>query len=634
MTQDKTPCPYGLWPSPLSPKSLSGDRRLDGAFFSADGKSLVWLEGRSGQGVLLAQRLDESPPQEITGTISVRAEVGYGGGDFEVAGDDAFFVAHQQGRIYRQSLQSGRPRAITPAQGWAAASRASPDNRWLVYVHHDAENVDRLAIVDADGKHWPRIFSSGHDFYMQPEWSPAGDRFAWIAWDHPNMPWDGSLLYVADIAWSSDGWPVLQNRRVVAGGPEIAAFGPQFSPDGTSLYYAADPSGWMAIHRYDLTSGKHHKVTQDHAEYSLPAWIQGLRTYAVLPDGRSLLAARNQKGVQQLVKIDAMTGVEKVIECTRQYTEISWLAVSAATGQAAVIGSNPRQPPHLVLLDAKQENTRLIARSSGDMIAPEDLANCEAIEWSDKEGNRIHGLLYAPPVNKFNSPGLPPLVVFVHGGPTSQVRAGWRADAQFLATRGYAVLCVNYRGSTGYGREYMLMQRGKFGLVDVQDSISGKEFLATQGRIDPKRTVILGGSAGGATVLQTLCDFPEAFTVGVNLFGVANQFTLASDTHKFESRYLDRILGPLPEASALYRARSPEFHADKIRRPLAIYQGAIDKVVPQAQSDAIAKALAKSGVPHIYHVYPNEGHGWRHKETIEHYYRSLDEFLRQFVIYA
>jgi dipeptidyl aminopeptidase/acylaminoacyl peptidase len=225
-------------------------------------------------------------------------------------------------------------------------------------------------------------------------------------------------------------------------------------------------------------------------------------------------------------------------------------------------------------------------------------------------------------------------VALIHGGPTSQVKAGWRAEAQFFATRGYAVLFVNYRGGTGYGREYMLKLRGNWGICDVEDAISGARHLADTGRIDPHRTVIMGGSAGGFTVLQTMAKHPEAFTAGINMYGVASQFGLAADTHKFEARYLDSILGPLPEAAAIYRDRSPIFHAASIRRPLAIFQGAIDRVVPRDQSDTIVDALRRNGVEHVYHVYEGEGHGWRKRETIEHFYQAVDDFLRRHVIFS
>jgi dipeptidyl aminopeptidase/acylaminoacyl peptidase len=258
----------------------------------------------------------------------------------------------------------------------------------------------------------------------------------------------------------------------------------------------------------------------------------------------------------------------------------------------------------------------------------------EPLSWKSDGGDTAHGLYWGPASDRFSGLGKPPLVVLVHGGPTAQVTAGWKAEAQFFATRGFAVLAVNYRGSTGYGRPYMLKLRGNWGICDVDDAASGAQHLADTGRVDADRMVIMGGSAGGFTVLQTLVDRPDAFCAGICLYGVADQFHLAAQTHKFEARYLDSLLGPLPEAAEVYRQRSPVLHANRIRCPVAIFQGGKDQVVPREQSEAIVAALKRNGTPHLYHVYPNEGHGWRHRETIEHFYRTVEEFLRKHVLFA
>ena len=245
----------------------------------------------------------------------------------------------------------------------------------------------------------------------------------------------------------------------------------------------------------------------------------------------------------------------------------------------------------------------------------------------------MHGLFYEPTSEQFTSPGLPPLVVVVHGGPTTQVVASWSPVHQFLATRGFAVLAPNYRGSTGYGREYMRALRGNWGVTDVDDCVTGALELARSGRVDGARMAIMGGSAGGFTVLQTMIERPDVFAAGVSLYGVSNQFALSADTHKFEERYTDSLIGPLPELAARYRERSPEFRAREIRRPLAIFQGEDDEVVPRSQSDAIVAALRSTGTPHEYHVYAGEGHGWRKAETIDAYLNSLERFLRQHLVY-
>jgi len=250
------------------------------------------------------------------------------------------------------------------------------------------------------------------------------------------------------------------------------------------------------------------------------------------------------------------------------------------------------------------------------------------------DGQNVHGLLYSPHSEQYQGIDSPPLIVMIHGGPTSQRGAAFYPNVQFFTTRGYAVLQVNYRGSTGYGRTYRDMLKGNWGVHDVEDAVSGARHLVAQGLADNQRLVIMGGSAGGFTVLKALEDYPGTFKTGVCLYGVANQFTLIADTHKFEERYSDSLLGPLPEASEIYRERSPIFFADKIQDPIIVFQGEDDRVVPQAQSDAIVDALKRNGVPHEYHLYPGEGHGFRKPETIEHFFNAVDRFLKEYVIYT
>jgi dipeptidyl aminopeptidase/acylaminoacyl peptidase len=624
---------FGLWDSPISPESISRERRLEAVRWDSDQPTLVWLEGRSGHGVLVAHRLDGDAPGDLTSDIDVRAQVGYGGGDFTVWGGHVYFVQHKTGRIYRQPLAGGPAKPITPPFGKAASPAVSPDSQWVAYVHHDDQTTDCLAMVDTSGTHWPQILSGGNDFYMQPRWSPGGSHLAWIAWDHPNMPWDGTTLQLAPVVQSKGHMPKLGPARVVAGGPDTAIFQPEFTPDGRQLVFVSDQTGWGRISAVEITTGQTRWLTPEGVEYATPAWVQDQRTFAITGDGRYVIAARSDAGVHQMVRIELATSETVPIESLRDYQDIAQVVTSHQGDWVSFIGSSPMTPPRIVCYNGETHEVRIALRSATETIPPSALAHAEPISWSTPDGERAHGLYYHPASDRFQAEGKPPLIVIVHGGPTSQARAGWRPEAQFFATRGYAVLYVNYRGSTGYGRQYMLELRGKWGVHDVEDSISGARFLADSGKIDRERTVIMGGSAGGFTVLQTMVDHPEAFTAGVNLFGVSDQFQLVATTHKFESRYSDSILGPLPEAASIYRARSPLFHADKIRRPLAIYQGDIDRVVPRQQSDAIVEALKRNGTPHVYHVYQNEGHGWRKQQTIEHYYRSVEEFLRQYVIF-
>jgi dipeptidyl aminopeptidase/acylaminoacyl peptidase len=654
-TIKKTPRPFGLWTSPVTPKGLAEDRRLEAACWDSDGRTLVWLEGRSGRGALVAQGIEGDAPRELTPELDVRAEVGYGGGDFTVHGGFAYFVVHKTGRIWRQPLAGGAAQPVTPPFGNAASPVVSPDGRWVVYVHHDDEDADRLAVVDADGRCWPQVLVEGHDFFMQPRISADGRRLAWIAWDHPNMPWDGTQLFVATLEVSPDGLPRLGSVQVVAGGPEIAVFQPEFTPDGRTLLFVSDETGWGRIAALDIESGRRRWLTEDGVEYAAPAWVQGMRQYAVSADGRTVTAAASRRGVQSLERIDL--SVSEIPTHVRQssvsetpthvgeslrdscgplaeYSDISQVVASPDGDRVVFVGSGPTTPPRIVACDFTTGLVRVVVRASAELVPPAALAHCEPISWPSTDGEPAHGLYFAPASDRSTGIGKPPLIVMIHGGPTAQAKAGYNSQAQFFATRGYAVLLVNYRGSTGYGRHYMLRLRGNWGVCDVDDALTGKEHLVETGRVDPARTVIMGGSAGGFTVLQTMTGHPQAFAAGVCLYGVADQFHLAAETHKFEAHYLDSLLGPLPQSAAVYRERSPLGFAARIRRPLAVFQGSDDHVVPRAQSDMIVEALKRNGVPHVYHVYEGEGHGWRKRETIEHFYTAVDAFLRQYVIFA
>ncbi len=625
---------YGLWSSPITPRSLAASMRLSEPHWDTDGRTLGWIEGRSDRGVIVVQE-DGGAPRDLTpGDLSVRAFVGYGGGDFTLAHGAAYFVAQHDQRIYRQELAGGSPRPVTPAFGAASTPRVSPDGRWLLYVH-TYEDADSIAVVDTAGKHWPAKLASGSDFYMQPAWHPEGDQVAWIEWDHPNMPWDGTRLKLAHLAFPEGGLPVVTSAATEAGGPDTAIYQPEFTPDGVSLLYVSDHSGWGHVYRRHLVSGEVRELTEGDSDFGEPAWNQGQYRVAALPGGAAI-AVRGKDAFDHLTLIHSTGDTTDLAARHPEYTTINSPAASPDGTRVAFVGSAGQQPPRIAVMEMHQRPpTVTIIRRSDPEITPRDaLSAPRPISWTSFDGETAHGLYFPPANGAFAGTGAPPLVVIVHGGPTSQVRAGWNAQTQFLTSRGYAVLQPNYRGSTGYGRDYMLKLRESWGIYDVEDSKAGAEYLVREGLADGSRLVIMGGSAGGFTVLLSLVRVPGFYKAGVSMFGVSNQFTLAADTHKFEARYLDTMLGPLPEAAAVYRDRSPIFSADKITDPVALFQGDIDRVVPREQSDSIAASLRARGVPHEYHVYEGEGHGWRKAETIEKFYTSLDRFLRQYVLFA
>jgi len=628
MTHQKFRKQFGLWPSPISSKRLSRGIGFSDVAWDHD-DTLVWRESRSGQGMLVVQPPDGSAPRDLNSDFAVSAGVGYGGGDFTVGHGDVYFVEKESKRIYRQPTRVGTARAITPAFGAAASPAISPNGEYLLYVH-TYERKDSIAIVDAAGNSWPQKLVSGDDFYMQPCWHPDGERIAWIAWNHPQMPWDGTALQVARL--QVEGMSIHETTTI-AGNESTSIFQPQFSPDGQYLAYISDKSGWWQLYVYDLEKDEHRQLTNDEAEHGIPAWVQGMRTYGYSPNGSKIFYTRIRKGFNTLWEVEVSSGKNKQIALDEEYTWLDQIAVNPNQEKLAFIASGGSTPSRVISFSA-EGGASIWRRSTSEDLSPSTYTSPEAITWKGMDDEDVHGLFYVPQSNQFEGIGNPPLITLIHGGPTSQRGASFYSNVQFFTTRGYAVLQVNYRGSTGYGRAYRDKLRSSWGIYDVEDAVSGVRHLAAQGLVDQDRLVIMGGSAGGFTVLKALEDYPGVFKAGVCMYGVANQFTLVADTHKFEERYSDSLLGSLPEAADIYRERSPIFFADKIQDPIIVFQGEDDMVVPQAQSDAIVEALRRKNVPHEYHLYAGEGHGFRKAETIEHFFSTVEKFLKEYVIFA
>jgi dipeptidyl aminopeptidase/acylaminoacyl peptidase len=643
---------YGTWRSPFTPAVMAGGLRFDDVQWDTDGQTLVWLERRGAASVLVAQTDSDSPRDLTAETDKIGARVGYGGGDFTVH-QGIVYAAGAGGRLYRLPLDKPALTPITPAFGSASAPTVSPDGEWIVFVH-SYEDTDGLAVVDAHGAHFPRKLAYGSDFVMQPVWNPAGTQIAYIAWDHPNMPWDNTALWLAEIERDSAGFPIIASKTILISG--MSLFQPTFSPDGRYLAYVGELKGWWQVFLYDLSTRRHTALTNTSAEHGQPGWVQGMRMLAWSPDSDAVFVIRSAAGFNTLIRCDLAPGTETQIAAVDAYTALSQIAVG--TERLAFIASSQTAPPRIISIAlvsdrdslstaARTQSGTLVIRppaapiihrrSRAELIPAERHAIAQSIAWTDDSGETIYGMYYPPAPADPNAPpppGLPPLVILVHGGPTGHVTAAYNPQAQFFATRGYAVLAVNHRGSTGYGKAYRDKLRGMWGVYDVEDCVSGAAYLASLGIIDPDKLVIMGGSAGGYTVLQSLVTRPGVYKAGICLYGVSDLFALDEETHKFESRYNDSLLGALPEAASVWRERSPIFHADRIHDPLLIFQGDEDRVVPPNQSEKIAAALKKRGVPHEYHLFAGEGHGFRKPETIQTMYAAIEAFLRQYVVYS
>ncbi len=612
---------YGRWPSPFSVRDLAALTRLNDVQWDATGTTLIWEEGRSAHSLLVARTHDDAP-RDLFRDRSLRPGVGYGGGAFTVGRTSVVFAA--EGRLFRQPLRHGKPRPITPAFGSVASPTLSPDERWVVFVH-SYENTDVLAAVPTDGSQWPQRIAQGADFYMQPAFSPDGQWVAWVEWNFPNMPWDGTRLMLG--RWH-DG--TLTDVRHLAGHDQAPTFQPAFSPDGRYLAYLIQDGEWDTLRLYDLHTGAERPLLSERVLIT-PAWVQGLRTFTWLGIDR-LLALENHLGTTRLWLV-SLDGQAQSLD-TGPYT---WLRQPSATpngDRVAFLASAPTVPERVVVWEAATQRWQTQARSAPENLPPEYLPTPQDLTWKAPDGLTVHALYYAPVPAERRSAAPPPAIVSVHGGPTSQRTTAFNPQAVYFASRGYAYVELNYRGSTGYGRRYMTALYGRWGEVDVEDAVTLARVLADRGLADPQRLVIMGGSAGGYTVLNVLARHPGVYRAGIDLYGVSDLFALDLDTHKFEQHYTERLVGPLPEAAEKYRAWSPLFHADAIRDPLAVFQGEQDKVVPPDQSERIVQALRRNGVPHLYKRYPNEGHGFRRQETLEDLYATIERFLLMHVIFA
>lgn len=641
MPSSKTSKQYGLWESLITPLSLAKGIKFSDAIWDERGR-LFWLEKRANRGALVVQPAKGKEPSDIKCEISIAAKLGYGGGDFTVGNGHIYCVDSSSGRIYQQSYSSREAHPITPAFGRFASPVLSPDGKWLLFVH-SFEGQDSLGIVDVKGIAWPHKLISEHDFYLQPTWHPNGNQIAWICWDHPNMPWDGTFLKLGDLRFEGNVFIEIENTTNISGDEKTSIIQPEFSPDGRSLAYISDKSGWWQLYLFDLESGDHHQLTKALAEHGEPAWIQGLRRYCFSPDGAFIYFLRNQDGSHTLWTYDLTNQEEHQLSLDPDYTFLDQIAVSQPdpsgnAQQISLIASGSRVPSRLIVYEFSgahaQGTTRIVQRATAEEVPFYEYSSPLSFNWAGMDDEDVFGLYYPPNNFRFEGIEKPPLVVHVHSGPTRQKHDEFNKRAQFFANRGYAFLEVNYRGSTGYGRAYRNKLRGNWGIYDVQDAVSGARHLAEKDIIDKDRIVIMGSSAGGFTVLKALQDYPGFFKAGVCMYPVTNHVSQAKETHKFEAYYSQSLLGALPYAQEKYYKRSPLFHADAINDPVAIFQGGQDVVVSPKSSKEIADTLKRRGIPHLYHLYPEEGHGFRQPQTIAHFYTTIEQFLRNHVLHS
>ena len=612
----KRSAPYGAWPSPF-PVSLLTAGVVGLGEIRAAGGVRWWLEGRpdeNGRQSLWRRGPDGSLTRLTPEGFNARTRVHeYGGAAYLVDGDLVIVSDFDSGRLH-QVLTPGVVEPITPERSWRFADLVVDRRRGrLIGVREDhepatvaehGEAANSIVSIDlASGEVTPLI--EGADFYAAPRLSPDGSHLSWLVWHHPNMPWDGTELKLANVG--ADG--SIGPARTVAGSSSDWISQPRWSPEGV-LHFAAEPTGWMNLFR--LGDDRMEALAPIEAEFVFPDWTFGYSDYAFAPDG-SIVAIARSGGCDRLYRIGPEAGA--IAEIPVPFTEMGALAVDGA--RAVLKAASPTIPSAIIELDFVGGAWTALRRSTEATFDPADISVAESIEFPTTRGRTAFGLYFPPRNQGFAGPAgtLPPLIVTSHGGPTGPAYSAFTIGMQLFTSRGFAVLDVDYGGSTGYGREYRKRLEGEWGVVDVDDCVNGAEWLVARRLVDGDRLAIRGGSASGYTTLCAI-TFREAFKAGTSYFGIGDLETFISQTHKFESRYLDRLVGPYPESRDVYRERSPLNFTDRISCPALILQGADDRVVPPAQAAQIVDALWEKKLPHAYLLFPGEDHGFRAAENI------------------
>lgn len=611
--------PYGSWRSPISAEMCA---RAGVHLFEPmlDGDVAYWLEARPNEdGRQVLMRTDPwSDPVDVTPPgFNARDKVHeYGGGSYTVHGGVVFFANFDDQRLYRQEDLGAEPRPIvpeppTPSAFRYADLRVSPDGRFLVCVRerHESDGVvvNELVVLPTDGSAEPATVAGGRDFYACPRLSPDGSRLAWLCWDVPNMPWDGNELWVADVR--EDG--TLAGAAMAAGGGGESLFQPGWSPDG-HLHFVSDRTRWWNLYRREA-GGDDTNLTPTDAEFGVPMWEFGYATYAFLSDGR-VACTYHRDGTHHLAMLDPATS--ELLDLDLPYATYDPY-LSAEGSRLIFVAGGPSTPHQVVSVDLVTRSVDVLRESERLSFDAAYISMPEPVAFLTEGGLTAHAYHYPPTNPDFAAPGdeRPPLIVMSHGGPTSETVPEFDIGLQFFTSRGFAVVDVNYGGSTGYGREYRQRLLGQWGIVDVLDCINAAKHLVAFGKADPGRLLITGGSAGGWTTLCALV-FHEVFAAGASYFGVSDLEPFATDTHKFEAKYIDSLVGPWPEAADLWRARSPARHAALLSSPMIILQGLEDEVVPPSQAEVMVRALEAKQIPYAYLAFEGEQHGFRRAENI------------------
>ncbi|HEX73653.1 MAG TPA: S9 family peptidase [Dehalococcoidia bacterium] len=613
--------PYGSWKSPITSEMIVAETVGLGQI-AIDGEDIYWIETRPVEGgryVIRHWSPDRQAVDVTPSPFNARTLVHeYGGGSFVVAGGTIYFSNFSDQRIYHQTHVS-QPRPITPEANLRYADGVIDRRRGrIICVREDHTNargevVNTLVSINLNGSDGCQVLVSGNDFYSSPKLSPDGSRLTWLTWNHPNMPWTQTELWVGEMM--EDG--SIGHTEQVAGVVNESIFQPEYSSDGT-LYFVSDRNGWWNLYRW--CDGRIEPLCKMEADFGVPQWIFGMSTYA-FESANHIICCYAQQGIWHLASLNTQTGELEVIKTP--YTSID--SLQASPGQAVFLGGSPTEFNSVIRFDLSTRKLKVLSRSSETTVDTDYLSMPQTIDFPTEQGLTAHAFFYAPKNRDYVAPPSerPPLLVMSHGGPTGAASSILNLMIQYWTSRGIAVVDVNYGGSTGYGRAYRQRLQGNWGIVDLDDCISSVRYLVAGDEVNHSQLAIRGGSAGGYTTLCAL-TFRNIFKAGASYFGLSDLEIFVKDTHKFESHYLDWLIGSYSEHRDLYRERSPINSIERLSCPVIFFQGLDDKIVPPNQAEIMFEALRKKGMPVAYIPFEGEQHGFRRAQNIK---RALDSEL-------
>ena len=615
----KQQAPYGSWKSPITSDLIVSDS-IGFTGMVLDGDDTYWSEMRPAEGGrnVVVRRTPDGQTSDVTPpSYNVRTRVHeYGGGALAVHDGILYFSNFTDQRVYRQEL-GGQPKALTPEVDLRYADGVIDSRRGrMVCIREDhtrrGEAANTLVSLDLETGGSGEVLVSGSDFYSSPRISPDGSQLAWLTWNHPNMPWHGTELWIGELNIHG----TLGPTRRIAGGLDESILQPDWSPDGV-LYFVSEKTGWWNLYRWHDEQVEPLYLME--AEFAGPPWSFGVSKYGFQSD-RRIICAYNQRGTWHMATLDTKT--RKLDTMNLPYTDLSKLGLRVSPERVVFGAGSPAEPESIYQHDLATGQTSVLRRSSQVMVDQGYLSMPQAIEFPTESGLTAHAFFYPPKNRDYTaySKEKPPLMVISHGGPTGAASTTLKLEVQYWTSRGIAVLDVNYGGSTGYGTAYRRRLNGQWGIVDVDDCVNGTRYLVERGEVDGSRLIIRGGSAGGYTTLAALA-FRDVFKAGASYYGLSELETFVKDTHKFESRYLDSLIGPYPERRDLYIERSPINSVHRVSCPVILFQGLEDKVVPPNQAELMVDALRKKGLPVAYVPFEGEQHGFRRAENIK---RALD----------